>query len=130
MAWGTSAPRVVTGEPARWYGATSCGLRPGCWSEMGTTRANEQVVKGGDSSCEAETGRVRRRLAVRGEDLSCEAKTSWRSFLLLGDLSEKLPTTRKQDILPVMVLTGVLSPPYLESWPSCCQWCQNAPLSE
>jgi hypothetical protein len=32
-----------------------------------------------------------------------------------GDLSEKLPTRRKQDVLPVVVLTGVLSPPRLES---------------
>jgi hypothetical protein len=40
------------------------------WSEMETARANEQVVggeaevlmRGGDSSCEAETPRARRRL--------------------------------------------------------------------
>jgi hypothetical protein len=91
------------------------------WSETGTARANKQVVGGGDSSCEAEAGHARRRLVVRGEDLSCKEKTCRRSFLLVGDLLEKLPTSRKQEILPVMVLTGVLSPPYLESWPSRCQ---------
>jgi hypothetical protein len=49
---------------------------------------------------------------------------------LVGNWSEKLLTSREQDVLPVMVLTGVLSPPRLESWPSCCQswpshcqWC-------
>jgi hypothetical protein len=44
------------------------------WSEMETARANEQVV-------------------VRGGDLSCEAETCHRSFLLVGDLLEKLPTS-------------------------------------
>jgi hypothetical protein len=32
--------------------------------------------------------------------------------------SEMLPTSRERDILPVMVLTEVLSLPRLESWPS------------
>jgi hypothetical protein len=33
------------------------------------------LVRGGDSSCEAETRRARRRLVVRGGDSSCEAET-------------------------------------------------------
>jgi hypothetical protein len=51
---------------------------------------------------------------------------------LMGNWSEKLPTSREHDVLPVMVLTGVLSPPHLkpwpshcQSWPSHCQWCQR-----
>jgi hypothetical protein len=53
-------------------------------------------------------------LLVRGGDLSCEAETA-RGVPLLGNWSEILPTGREQDVLPVMVLTGVLSPPRLES---------------
>jgi hypothetical protein len=81
------------------------------WSEAETAHANEKVV-------------------VRGGDLSCETEIGRRSFLLAGNLSEKLPTGRKQDVLQVMVLTGVLSPPHLESWPSRCQWCQKTPPQE
>jgi hypothetical protein len=85
------------------------------WSETETARANEQLVlRGGDLSCEAETRRARRRLVVRGGDSS-------EGVSLVGNWSEKLPTRREQDVLPVMVLTGVLSPPRLESWPSRCQ---------
>jgi hypothetical protein len=59
----------------------------------------------GDCSCERAGCRARQRLVVQGGDLSCEAETCWRSFLLVGDLSEKLPTSRKQDVLSVMILT-------------------------
>jgi hypothetical protein len=58
-------------------------------SETGTARANE-------------------RLFVRGGDCSEEVP-------LVGNWSEMLPTGREQNVLPVMVLTGVLSPPRLES---------------
>jgi hypothetical protein len=58
------------------------------WSEMETARASEQVVEGGDSSCEAETCRARRRLVVRGTNLS-------EKVCLVGDLLRKLPTSRK-----------------------------------
>jgi hypothetical protein len=57
---------------------------------------------------------VNERLVVRGGDLS-------EGVPLVGNWSEKLPTDREHDVLPVMVLTGVLSPPRLESWPSRCQ---------
>jgi hypothetical protein len=61
-------------------------------------------------------GRARRRLLVRGGDLSCEAKTcredpSCRE--LVGDAANWLGL----DVLPVWVLTEVLSLPHLESWP-------------
>jgi hypothetical protein len=46
---------------------------------------------------------------VRGGDLS--------GIPLMGNWSEMLPTGRRPDVLPVWVLTGVLSPPRLESWP-------------
>jgi hypothetical protein len=65
------------------------------WSEAETARANEQLV-------------------VQGGDLS-------EGIPLIRNLSKKLPTSREQDVLRVMVLTGVLSPPRLESWPSHCQ---------
>jgi hypothetical protein len=84
---------------------------------MEAARANEQVVGCEDSACE-DTCRARGRPIVRGADLSCEAKTCWRRFILVGNLSRKLPTGRNQDVLPVMVLTRVFSPLYLESWPS------------
>jgi hypothetical protein len=71
-------------------------------------------VQGGNLSCEAETCGMRWRLVVRGGDSS-------EGVPLVGNWSEKLPTSREQDVLPVMVLTGVLSPPRLESWPSRCQ---------
>jgi hypothetical protein len=94
-------------------------VRDASWSETESARANELVVvRGGDLSCEAETSLARRRLVVRGGDWSEKLPP-------VGNLSEKLPTSREQDVLPVMVLTGVLSPPCLESWPSRCQWCQK-----
>jgi hypothetical protein len=79
----------------------SLGLRRVSW-------ATHQSEPGG--------GRVRRRLVVRGGDLSCEAETS-RGVPLVGNWSEMLPTGWRLDVLPVSVLTGVLSPPRLESWP-------------
>jgi hypothetical protein len=54
------------------------------WSEMETARANEQVVGG-----EAE-------VLMRGGDSSCEAETCRRSHSLVGDLSGKPPTSRRQ----------------------------------
>jgi hypothetical protein len=75
-----------------------------------TNRSRGELVQGGDLSCEAETCRVRRRLVVRGEDLS-------EGIPLVGNWSEMLPTGRKCDILPVWVLTRVLSLPRLESLP-------------
>jgi hypothetical protein len=48
-------------------------------------------------------GRARRRLLVRTP--------------LVGNWSEMLPTVRRLDVLLVWVLTRVLSPPRLESWP-------------
>jgi hypothetical protein len=68
-------------------------------------------------SCEAETCRARRRLVVRGGDFSCDAGTCRGGIPLVGNWSEMLPTGRRLDVLPVWVLTGVLSPPRLESWP-------------
>jgi hypothetical protein len=70
-------------------------------------------VPGGDCLCEQAACRARQRLVVRGGDLS-------KGVPLLGNLSEKLPTSREEDVLPVMVLTRVFSPPRFESWPSCC----------
>jgi hypothetical protein len=83
--------------------------------------AHTPVVVGGELaqdgylSCEAETC-ARWRLVVQGRDLS-------EGVLLVGNWSEMLPTSREHDVLSVRVLTGVLSPPRLESWPSHCQWC-------
>jgi hypothetical protein len=73
-------------------------------------------VRAGGWSCEAETCRARRRLVV--------------GIPFVGNWSEMQPTGRRLDVLPVWVLTRVLSPPRLESWPwhcqfwpSLCQWC-------
>jgi hypothetical protein len=49
---------------------------------------------------------------VRGGDFSCETETC-RGIPLVGNWSEMLPTSRRLDVLPVWVLTGVLSPPRL-----------------
>jgi hypothetical protein len=75
---------------------------------------------------------------MRTSGLSCEAETCCVRRILLGGVPlegnwmEMLPTGREHDILPVIVLIGVLSPPCLESWPSRCQswpshyqWCQK-----
>jgi hypothetical protein len=53
--------------------------------------------------------RARQRLVVRGGGLL-------EGIPLVGNWSEMLPTGRKHDVLPVWVLTGVLSLPRLESW--------------
>jgi hypothetical protein len=114
-------------------GARASASRRVSWptpqSELQGDRVRRRlVVRGGDLSCEAKTCRARRRLAVRGEDLSCEAETlsgqaktcRVRQRLvggipLVGNRSEMLPTGRKHVILPVWVLTEVLSPPRLGS---------------
>jgi hypothetical protein len=93
------------------------------WSKMEIAHANEQVVGGEDSSCEAETPPVKRRLVVWDGDLSEEPS-------LVRRLSRKLLTGRKHDILPVRVLTEIFSPPYPESWPSRSRWCQKTPPQE
>jgi hypothetical protein len=68
------------------------------------------IVRGRDLSCEAETCRARRRLVVRGGD------SSW-GVPLVGNWSEMQPTGQRLDVLPVRVLTRVLSPPCRESLP-------------
>jgi hypothetical protein len=65
---------------------------------------------GGGVSRGAESCRARRRLVVRGGDSS-------EGVPLVGNSSEMLPTGREHDVLPVRVLTRVLNPPRLESWP-------------
>jgi hypothetical protein len=60
-------------------------------------------MRGGDLSCEAETCRARRKLA--------------KLIPVVRNLSEMLPAGRRLDVLPVSVLTRVLNPPRLESWP-------------
>jgi hypothetical protein len=57
-----------------------------------------ELVRGRVFSCEAETGRARRRL-VRGGDWS-------EGVPLVGNWSEMLPIGRERDVLPVRVLTG------------------------
>jgi hypothetical protein len=81
------------------------------------------LVGDGECSCERDACRARRRLVVRGGDWS-------EGLPLAGNWSEKLPTSQEQDVLLVMVLTGVFSRPRLESWPLCCQWCQKTPPQE
>jgi hypothetical protein len=76
--------------------------------------------QGGDSSCEAKTPHAEWRLLVWGGNLTEKPPPA-------RDLSGKPPTGRRQDVLPVIVLTRIHSPPYTESWPSHCQWCQMTP---
>jgi hypothetical protein len=64
----------------------------------GPTRQSEP-----DLSCEAETSRARQRLLV--------------GIPLVGNWSEMQPTGQRLDVLPVWVLTRVLSPPCPESSP-------------
>jgi hypothetical protein len=61
------------------------------------------VMRGGDFLCEVETCRVRQRLVV--------------GVHLVGNWSEMQPTGRRLDVLPVWVLTKVLTPPCPESLP-------------
>jgi hypothetical protein len=98
------------------------GIVPPRVSVVPRVMAHAPVGAGG-RSCEAETSCARQRLAVRGGDFSCEAETCRvrRRLLvgipLVGNWLEMLPTGRRLEGLPVWVLTGVLSPPDLESWP-------------
>jgi hypothetical protein len=93
--------RRPTHHSGRVHVSGSCHVvRLVSWSEMESAHANKLLV-------------------VRGGDWS-------KGLPLVGNWSEKLPTSRQQHILPVMVLTGVFSP-RLESWPSHCQWCQKTP---
>jgi hypothetical protein len=92
------------------------------------------LVRGGDSSCRTEICRTRWRLLVRDKNLSCEAETprAGRKHVgeatpLVGVLLGKPPIGWRQGVLPVTVLTRIHSPPYTESWPSHCQWCQMTP---
>jgi hypothetical protein len=88
-----------------------------CSRPMPAPRATAHVPDGaGGWSCEAETRHARRRLVV--------------GIPLVGNWSEMQPTSWRPDVLPVWVLTRVLSPPRLEFWPwhcqfwpSPCQWC-------
>jgi hypothetical protein len=112
MARGTGAPHVAAEEFTCRGHATWYGLRLG-WRRR-------ELMRTSCLSCKADTRCARQRLVVRGGDWSDE-------LTLVGNLSDKLPTSREQDVLPVMVLIGVLRPPCLESWPSRCQWCQMTP---
>jgi hypothetical protein len=58
---------------------------------------------------EAEAARANVQLVVRGRELSCEVEIRRRGVPLVGNWSEKLPTSREQFVLPVMVLIEVLS---------------------
>jgi hypothetical protein len=96
------APRVKTHTPVRVGGGARAGWR--------------LVVSGGELLCKAETCRARWWLVGGGPPV--------------GNWSEMLPSSREHDVLPVRVLTGVLSLPRLESWswhcqswPPRCQWC-------
>jgi hypothetical protein len=123
MAWGIVPPRA------------SMAVLVSCvWAHAPV--GAEFAVRGGDLSCKAETSHARRRLVVQGVVLSCEAETSRaRRRLVVGvplarNWSKMQPTVQRLDVLPVWVLTRVLSPPCPESlprrcrsWPSHCQWC-------
>jgi hypothetical protein len=63
---------------------------------------------------------ARRRLLVRGGNLPETPPPT-------EDLSVKPYTGRRQRVLPVMVLTRIHNPHYIESWPSHCQLCQMTP---
>jgi hypothetical protein len=95
MAQGIVPPRVSVVVLAPRARAACHGPR--------TSRSRGEVVRGSGWSCEAETSRARQRLLV--------------GIPLVGIWSEMLPTGRRLDVLQVWVLTGVLSPLRLESWP-------------
>jgi hypothetical protein len=101
MARGIGPPRVEVEAFALQTLTTCHGPR--------LSRSQGEQALGGDLSCEAENCRARQRLVVRGGDLL-------EGVPLAGNWSEMLPTSREHDILPVRVLTGVLSLPRLESW--------------
>jgi hypothetical protein len=92
---GNWSPHVVTQMFAAWGRAACRGPHP--------SRSRGRLVRGGDWSCEAETCRARRR-HVGGVPL-------------VGNQGEMQPTSREHCVLPVRVLTRVLSPPHLESRP-------------
>jgi hypothetical protein len=113
-AWRGESPAVVLawrGESFphthRWWcshlGLVPCVLGPRTsWGR--TCRATRRLVmRGGELSCEVETCRARRRLIVR--------------IPLVVNWSEMQPTGQRLDVLPVWVLTRVLSPPCHESLP-------------
>jgi hypothetical protein len=117
MARGIGPPRVAV-KALTSRGRTACRGPRLSWRR-------ELLVRTSGLSWEAGTCSARRRLFVRGGDRLEEVP-------LVGNWSKMLPTGQEQDILPVIVLTGVLSPPHLESWPlrcqswpSHCQWCQK-----
>jgi hypothetical protein len=128
VAWlGRAALRLLSELDARACRQLVCLHGMGNWSL--TCRGERVRVRGSchvvwfASWSETESAHANELLVVRGGDLS-------EGLLLVGNLSQKLPTSREQDVLPVMVLTWVLSPPRLESWPSRCQWCQKTPSQE
>jgi hypothetical protein len=106
---------------------------------MSSLSCEAQIALGGDCSCEvkvararqrllrAETCLARRRLLVRdgdcmGQRLVVRGGDCSEEVSPVENWSEMLPTSRERDVLPVMVLTGVLSP-RPESWPSHCRQC-------
>jgi hypothetical protein len=112
----------------------TCRCRGACASGWRHVRVGRVLVGDGNYSCEragcrrwGRSPRARQRLVVRGRDSSCKAVTCWRSHPLVGDLSGKPPTGRRQGVLPVTVFTRIYSPHHTESWPSHCQWCQMTP---
>jgi hypothetical protein len=106
-SWCVCMARGIVPRALRW--------RCSCLRLVLRVMAHTPVGVGG-SLCEAETCHARQRLVGRGGDLSCEAETC-RGIPLVGNWSEMLPTGRNRDVLPVWVLTRVLSLPRLESWP-------------
>jgi hypothetical protein len=105
-------PRLRDGATFVW--APVPPLRPSCAGLVLVGDGNysfERVGwrrRGGNSSRGTETPRARWRLIVRGGDLSEKPPP-------IGDLLEKPPTGRRQDVLLVKVLTGICSPPYVGS---------------
>jgi hypothetical protein len=84
-----------------WRPTRRCeGARASGWRHV---RVGHVLVRDGNCSCERAGCRrrggsphARRRLIVRGGDSSCEAETCRRSHSLVGDLSGKPPTSRRQ----------------------------------
>jgi hypothetical protein len=115
MARGIVPPHATVEVPVPQARAACHGPRTS-WSrgsscEPETCRARwRHVAQGGDLLREVETCRTGWRLVVRGGDLL-------EGIPLVGNWSEMLSTGRKRDVLPVWVLTRVLSLPRLESCP-------------
>jgi hypothetical protein len=116
MAWGIGAHTSSQGSLCVEVVPHLCGSCLGRRRKLlvRTGRSSEArrrlVVRDGDSSCETETPRARRRLLVRDRDFSCEVEACRRSLPLVGDLSRKLLTGRRQDVLTMMTLIRILSP--------------------